>query len=83
MRDSAQVLPFRTQFKNNAIWLAKQARKYSASVPDVAVFDWSMMFIFDFNGTDEDIFNPILANGILVTETTSNHNRVKIFKPYY
>ncbi|MCJ1260006.1 hypothetical protein MMC24_007846 [Lignoscripta atroalba] len=80
MRDSAQGNNLHTHFRNNAVWLSKQARKYSASVPDVALFDWSTMFIFDFNGMDEDILNPILANGIWFTESTSNHNQGESFR---
>lgn len=34
--------------KRNAIWLSKQAQKYSRHCPYVAVFDWSAMFIFSF-----------------------------------
>lgn len=34
--------------KRNAIWLSKQAQKYSRHCPYVAVFDWGAMFIFSF-----------------------------------
>lgn len=34
--------------KRNAIWLSKQAQKYSRHCLYVAVFDWGAMFIFSF-----------------------------------
>ncbi|KAL4888049.1 hypothetical protein BDV59DRAFT_189429 [Aspergillus ambiguus] len=34
--------------RRNALWLSKQAQKYSRHCPYVAVFDWSAMFIFSF-----------------------------------
>lgn len=39
--------PNRTNFVENGYWLSKQAMKYSTITPDVALFDWNAMFIFD------------------------------------
>ncbi|KAL1886495.1 hypothetical protein Plec18167_000426 [Paecilomyces lecythidis] len=37
-----------TLFNGNALLLTKQATKYSQKCVDVALFDWTSMFIFDF-----------------------------------
>lgn len=46
-----------TCLEDNAVWLAKQSKKYSDNLetPDVAVFDWDAMFVFDFNGPEKRI----------------------------
>ncbi|EDN08860.1 predicted protein [Histoplasma mississippiense (nom. inval.)] len=58
--------PHYTHFTNNAVWLSKQARKYAQNTgaPDVAIFDWDKMFIFNFYGMAEHLQNPVLAKGI-------------------
>ncbi|OAX81621.1 hypothetical protein ACJ72_04032 [Emergomyces africanus] len=59
-----------THFTNNAVWLSKQARKYAETIgaPDVAIFDWDKMFIFNFYGMAEHLRNPVLAKGIWFEE---------------
>jgi hypothetical protein len=55
-RDGAQVRESRTFFAGNAYWLSKQAKKYSRSslgIPDVALFDWDAMLVFDFHDMNE------------------------------
>ncbi|ERF71819.1 hypothetical protein EPUS_01734 [Endocarpon pusillum Z07020] len=64
--DDAQEKPKYTHLINNAHLLSKQAKKYclKLSAPDVAIFDWHAMFVFDFTGMDEDAYDPVLAKGI-------------------
>ncbi|KAK2795043.1 hypothetical protein FQN50_009802 [Emmonsiellopsis sp. PD_5] len=81
MHDSAQDEPFQSHFKQNAVWLSKQARKYSVNVAtDVAIFDWSAIFVFDFSGINEDALNPSLARGIWFSESNSNPNHGHTFR---
>ncbi|PGH36239.1 hypothetical protein GX50_00924 [[Emmonsia] crescens] len=40
--------PHFTLLKENAVWLSKQAGKYSEHCSSVAVFDWNAMFIFNY-----------------------------------
>ncbi|ODH50719.1 hypothetical protein GX48_03227 [Paracoccidioides brasiliensis] len=75
MVDSAYgTHPHYTHFTNNAVWLSKQARKYAQNTgaPDVAIFDWDKMFIFNFYGMAEHLQNPVLAKGIWFEEGNSS-----------
>ncbi|KAJ9259632.1 hypothetical protein DTO271D3_6331 [Paecilomyces variotii] len=47
-RSAISNAPFYSLLDGNAIWLAKQAAKYSADCTDVALFDWNSMFIFNY-----------------------------------
>lgn len=60
----------------------KQAKKYSenVAVPDVALFDWNGMFIFDFSSVNEDAHIPSLARGIWFTEFQSNAAHGETFR---
>lgn len=71
-----------TLFKRNAYWLSKQAVKYSTNVDThyVAIFDWSVMFVFDFSGMKEDASDPKLARGIWFQESTSKSDKGKTFR---
>ncbi|EEH34439.1 hypothetical protein PAAG_05488 [Paracoccidioides lutzii Pb01] len=40
--------PYFTLLEENAVWLSKQAGKYSEHCASVAVFDWTAMFIFNY-----------------------------------
>lgn len=40
--------PYFTLLEENAVWLSKQAGKYSEQCASVAVFDWNAMFIFNY-----------------------------------
>ncbi|KAK2796996.1 hypothetical protein FQN50_009365 [Emmonsiellopsis sp. PD_5] len=40
--------PHFTLLEENAVWLSKQAGKYSEHCASVAVFDWNAMFIFNY-----------------------------------
>ncbi|KAL2373227.1 hypothetical protein BDBG_07812 [Blastomyces gilchristii SLH14081] len=40
--------PHFTLLEKNAVWLSKQAGKYSQQCASVAVFDWNAMFIFNY-----------------------------------
>lgn len=81
-RDLAYSRKNNTHFRQNAYWLSKQARKYSENVkvPDVAIFDWNAMFIFDFNGMNENAQNPVLASGIWFTESNSSAGQGETFR---
>ncbi|PGH28295.1 hypothetical protein AJ80_00186 [Polytolypa hystricis UAMH7299] len=72
-RDAAQGQLHHTHFARNACWLSKQAKKYyrNTTTPDVALFDWGAMFIFDFSGMNENALNPVLARGIWFSESDS------------
>ncbi|KAE8151736.1 hypothetical protein BDV25DRAFT_128539 [Aspergillus avenaceus] len=52
MQEAMKFAPQYTLLEGNAVWLSKQASKYSGICTDVAVFDWNAMFIFNFNGRD-------------------------------
>ncbi|KAK9362934.1 hypothetical protein V1504DRAFT_446912 [Lipomyces starkeyi] len=82
MRNKALTFATRTHFIQNAYWLSKQAKKYyrSVHVPDIAIFDWNSLFIFDFAGLDEDAQDPILARGIWFTESGSNPSEGETFR---
>ncbi|OXV06471.1 hypothetical protein Egran_05757 [Elaphomyces granulatus] len=58
-----------TLLAGNAVSLSKQARKYSGSCKDIAVFDWNAMFIFDFYGIREDHLVPKPVKGIYFDES--------------
>ncbi|OJD24534.1 hypothetical protein ACJ73_04106 [Blastomyces percursus] len=45
---SASREPYFTLLEGNAVWLSKQAGKYSEQCASVAVFDWNAMFIFKY-----------------------------------
>ncbi|GKZ25476.1 hypothetical protein AbraIFM66951_001016 [Aspergillus brasiliensis] len=45
---SAMAADGMTLLRSNAIWLSKQAQKYSEHCPYVAIFDYNAMFIFSF-----------------------------------
>jgi hypothetical protein len=68
-----------TTLVDNAVWLSKQAIKYSrlASVPDVAIFDWHAMYVFNFDGMNEDADHPRFAKGAFFEE---NPNRPTTFR---
>lgn len=71
-----------TFFTGNAYWLSKQAKKYSSSVgvEDVAIFDWGVMFIFDFSGVDEDKRYPTIPKGIWFEEMSRNTDKGDTFR---
>lgn len=71
-----------TFFTGNAYWLSKQAKKYSSSVgvEDVAIFNWGVMFIFDFSGVDEDKQYPTIPKGIWFEEMSRNTDKGDIFQ---
>jgi hypothetical protein len=74
-RDGAQVWESRIFFAGNAYWLSKQVKKYSSlGLPDVTLFDWGAMFVFDFYDMNEDTLNPVLAKGIWFTEVGKDHS---------
>lgn len=66
--------PYYTNFKGNALWVSKQARKYCIAVgtPDVAIFDWNAMFIFDFSYMRENLQVPEFARGYFFAESPQN-----------
>ncbi|ODQ76812.1 hypothetical protein LIPSTDRAFT_67805 [Lipomyces starkeyi NRRL Y-11557] len=66
MRNKALTFATGTHFIQNAYWLSKQAKKYyrSVHVPDIAIFDWNSLFIFDFTGLDEDAQDPVQESGL-------------------
>ena len=81
LRDGAQAKASKTLFTGNAYWLSKQAKKYSSlGIPDVALFDWDAMFIFDFHDMNEDALNPVLARGIWFTEAGKDHSQGQTFR---
>ncbi|QSS56002.1 hypothetical protein I7I53_04047 [Histoplasma capsulatum var. duboisii H88] len=45
---AANRAPHFTLLKENAVWLSKQAGKYSGHCASVAVFDWTALFIFNY-----------------------------------
>jgi hypothetical protein len=55
VRDAQELQPA-TYFEGNALWLSKQAIKYywPTECPDIAIFDWDVMFIFNFHEMNED-----------------------------
>ncbi|KAK9235324.1 hypothetical protein V1525DRAFT_390548, partial [Lipomyces kononenkoae] len=73
-RDQAYGKPNLSFLEGNAYWVSKQAKKYSrnANIPDVAVFDWNAMVIFDFSGLREDALNPVLARCTFFKEVVNN-----------
>jgi hypothetical protein len=81
-RDGALGREQLTYFKKNALWLSKQARKYYATVgtPDIAVFDWHTMFVFNFDGFDEGALNPALVEGTWFTEAGKNPSQGNTFR---
>lgn len=48
MRKAMSRAPQPNLLRGNAIWLSKQAGKYSNHCADIAVFDWNAMFIFNY-----------------------------------
>lgn len=58
-----------TLLAGNAVSLSKQARKYSGSCKDIAIFDWNAMFIFNFCGIREDRLVPKPVKGIYFDES--------------
>ncbi|QVM08897.1 hypothetical protein D8B26_003568 [Coccidioides posadasii str. Silveira] len=44
--------------QRNALGLSRQVKKYSKECKDVVLFDWYSMYIFDFEGTNEDRHHP-------------------------
>jgi hypothetical protein len=63
----------KTHLIGNAVWLSKQAIKYSkeCSTKHVAIFDWDAMFIFDFSAMNEGADHPKFARGTIFEERTS------------
>lgn len=59
----------------------QSTKKYSSlGIPDVALFDWDAMFIFDFHDMNEDALNPVLARGIWFTEAGKDHSQGQTFR---
>ncbi|MCJ1345599.1 hypothetical protein MMC31_003807 [Peltigera leucophlebia] len=81
-RDSAYGRDNQTFFYGNAYWLSKQAKKYAENVDveDVAIFDWGVMFIFDFSGMDEDKQYPTIPKGIWFEETSKSSDKGDTFR---
>ena len=81
-RDSAYGCVNQTFFTGNAYWLSKQARKYASNmgIEDVAIFDWGVMFIFDFSGIDEDKQYPTIPRGIWFEEISRNTDKGDTFR---
>ena len=48
-----------TLLRDNAEVVSRQASKYANLCPDIALFDWNSMFIFDFSGEDDDDELPL------------------------
>lgn len=48
-----------TLLRDNAEVVSKQASKYSKLCPDIALFDWNSMFIFDFSDEHSDYELPV------------------------
>lgn len=82
--DDAQEKRHYTHLMDNACLLSKQAKKYclKLSSPDVAIFDWNAMFVFDFTGMDEDAHDPILAKGIWFEEPATSVNSGVTFRTF-
>jgi hypothetical protein len=59
--------------------VSKQAKKYHQELqtPDIAVFDWNNMVVFDFSGMSR---NPKLARAIWFSEAGKNHNQYQTFR---
>lgn len=60
--------PELTLLDNNATWLSKQADKYADTCTEIAAFDWSAMFVFDFKDVNEDLASPKPVRGIFFEE---------------
>lgn len=58
-----------TLLKENALWLSRQAKKYSRTCKNIALFDLNSMVIFDFHGVDEDSRNPTPVKLVYVNES--------------
>jgi hypothetical protein len=67
---SAYKCDHNTHLIDNAVWVSKQALKYfsECSTPDVAIFDWDAMFIFNFAGMNEKKGTPTFAKGSFFAE---------------
>ena len=59
MAEAFEVEPWHTLLEGNAIWLAKQASKYSGSCSDVAVFDYNAIFAFNFTVAKSSQGGPV------------------------
>lgn len=66
--DAATVNDPPTHLKNNAITISRQPTKYSKLCPDIAVFDWNSLMIFDFSTMDQD--ENCAAHGAFFQETS-------------
>lgn len=51
--------PNRTFLLQNAEVVSRQAVKYSSLCPDIALFDWNSMFIYDFSGEKKSLEIPM------------------------
>ena len=81
MRNTALGRKDQTLFESNALVVSKQAKKYSEEIaPDVAVFDWEHMFIFDFTDVREDASDPKLCRGIWFEESAQHQNDKETFR---
>lgn len=74
--------PDYTHLIRNAIPISQQAIKYSlgGTVPDVAVFDWNALFVWNFAGMDESGNNPTLAKGIWFSEANAQASQGATFR---
>lgn len=81
-RDGAMFHDNKTYFVRNACWISKQAKKYfrTTGAPDVAIFDWSAMFIFDFSQMNEDVPYPALARGMWFSEANGQSHQGRTFR---
>ncbi|EEQ33641.1 hypothetical protein McanMca71_004591 [Microsporum canis] len=72
--DTARSQIYRTHLRNNAVPISQQLNKYAkdAAVTDLAVFDWSAMFIFDLTDANYDSQTPALAKGTFFQENATN-----------
>ncbi|KAI9781091.1 MAG: hypothetical protein M1816_002562 [Peltula sp. TS41687] len=79
--ESAMGSPTSTLLRGNAVTLSKQVKKYADTykVMDVAIFDWNALFIYDFDGMNEDASTPILARGTFFTEADNKNDPRKGF----
>ena len=75
MEYQAKKSPNRTLMKYNAVILSKQARKYAARTPYVALFDWDTMALFDFSDTNHQSEEPICPRLSLFSERDVDDNK--------
>lgn len=68
MNSAAEMSP-PTHLKNNAITVSRQAAKYSKLCPDIAIFDWTSLMIFNFTSLNQE--ENSAAHGAFFQESTS------------